>query len=245
MGLPARLDFAALERELRLEPRVPCPVTHHFSHGIYARQMLAAAGSLVLGKKHRGPCLNIMLSGKCVLIDADGSKRELTAPQCFESPAGQKLAYVIEDMVWVNVWATNETDVERLETLLFDYESPDEFADDMAEIGYTVDEVRFYSELTDDLWLDPVVTPCIEVLPSKIQGHGCFPFRAGFAQGDYVGPARIGGSRTSLGRFTNHSRTPNVEFRDDGDGGLSAYALRNIPLGEEITVDYRQARGVA
>ena len=52
--------------------------------------------------------------------------------------------------------------------------------------------------------------------------------------------------RTPLGRFTNHSRTPNAVFVNQG-GDIYLYALRRISgcsggsQGEEVTIDYRQA----
>lgn len=116
---PVTLRYDVIERGMLALPQVPTPTTHHFGPGLYMRQMFAAAGTLVLGKEHRGPCMNVMLSGKCALIDTDGSTRELTAPQMFVSPPGRKLAYVVEDMAWVNIWATDETDVDALERELF------------------------------------------------------------------------------------------------------------------------------
>ncbi len=38
---------------------------------------------------------------------------------------------------------------------------------------------------------------------------------------------------TDNGRFTNHSKTPNLECRDEG-----TYAIRDILTGEELTEDY-------
>lgn len=116
-GLP--ICYETLERAMLAMPQVPLPTTHHFGPGTYLRQMHAAADTLVLGREHRGACMNIMLRGRCVLIDSDGSTRELVAPQMFVSPPGRKLAYVIEDMTWVNIWATEQTDVAELEKGLF------------------------------------------------------------------------------------------------------------------------------
>lgn len=113
------IRYDVLESAMLALPQVETPTTHHFGPGTYLRQMAAPAGTLVLGREHRGPCMNVMLTGRCVLIDSDGTTRELTAPQMFVSPAGRKLAYVIEDMTWVNIWATNETDVDALERELF------------------------------------------------------------------------------------------------------------------------------
>lgn len=233
--------YRTLERAMLAQPQVPTPTTHHFGSGLYMRQMFAPAGTLVLGKEHRGPCMNIMLAGRCVLIDTDGTTRELTAPQIFESPAGRKLAYVIEDMVWVNVWATRETDVTVLERDLFvDPAAANEFAQDMAEIGFTVEQVHDISTNEDDV--DDSPQACVALGESPIHGVGCFS--NGELAGDFVGYARLDGKRTCIGRYTNHSRTPNIEFRRYKED-VMACALRDIERGEELTVDYRQAVKVA
>ncbi len=116
-SLPIRYDV--LERAMLEMPQVPTPTMHHFGPGTYLRQMFATADTLVLGREHRGPCMNIMLTGRCVLIDTDGTTQELVAPHMFVSPPGRKLAYVVEDMTWVNIWATEQTDLAALERELF------------------------------------------------------------------------------------------------------------------------------
>ena len=40
-------------------------------------------------------------------------------------------------------------------------------------------------------------------------------------------------------RFMNHSETPNVQGTNEPDGGYDV-ALRDIEIGEELTVDYRE-----
>lgn len=43
--------------------------------------------------------------------------------------------------------------------------------------------------------------------------------------------------RISSGWYMNHSETPNIQS-DDGD--VTYYALKDIPVGEELTMDYRR-----
>lgn len=223
-------------------PQAPIETFHHFGPGTYSRQMNAPAETLIMGMEHRGPCLNLLVLGSCVLIDVDGTTRRVDAPHIFVSPPGRKLAYTLTPMTWLNVWATDETDIPTLERTLF--VEPDTFAEDMASLGFTVDQVREISENGADVALDSALTPLVEVRNSAIQGFGVFPFGEPIEAGHHVGTARLNGLRTNLGRFVNHSRTPNIEYQN-WHGDIQAYALRDIALGEEITVDYRQARGVA
>jgi SET domain-containing protein len=67
--------------------------------------------------------------------------------------------------------------------------------------------------------------------------------------GEEVGLARIGNKRTPLGRFTNHSKFPNAHMVGN-NGTISLVALQDLTgclggqPGEEVTVDYRQARQI-
>jgi hypothetical protein len=76
--------------------------------------------------------------------------------------------------------------------------------------------------------------------PSAIHGEGMFSANA-IAAGQVIGPARLGGKRTPLGRYVNHSPQPNIRFAVAAAGGLDAVALRSIAACEELTLDYRQA----
>lgn len=68
---------------------------------------------------------------------------------------------------------------------------------------------------------------------SEIDGRGLFSTKP-FAPGSIVCPFR---NQMGL-RWINHSRTPNATITKK-DGKLRIVALRTIPAGTEITVDYR------
>ena len=98
----------------QLEPR-ECPVTHHFSDGIYAREMFIPKGTVLTGKIHKHTNLNIMSSGELSILTEDGVKR-VRAPFTIVSPAGTKrVAYAHEDTVWTTIHATEETDLDKIE----------------------------------------------------------------------------------------------------------------------------------
>lgn len=111
-------QFEALEALLLGCEQAECKVTHHFSPGVYSRELFVPAGSLVMGHEHREECMNILLEGR-IAIQIDGEYQEMKAPQMFKSRAGlRKLAYIFEDMRFLTIHATDETDPERLEDLL-------------------------------------------------------------------------------------------------------------------------------
>jgi hypothetical protein len=109
-----------VEAECLSLPQVDCPVVHHFGPGIYVREVLMPAGTLVVGHHHKAPHLNVFLSGSLVLLDDDGKTKALKAPFLFVSPPGRKVAWTVTDCVWQNVIATDETDIDALEALMFD-----------------------------------------------------------------------------------------------------------------------------
>jgi len=112
-------EISELEARMLTLDQVECPVSHHFGPGIYIREAVLPAGSIVLGHHHRFPTLNILVSGS-VMFYKDGNSVTLTAPHVFTSPPGRKLAYVVEEAVWHNVHATMETDLKKLELMLID-----------------------------------------------------------------------------------------------------------------------------
>lgn len=97
------------------EAKDEIPLDHQFIPGAYARGMRAPAGTLLVGKIHRNPCFNFILTGRVIVFD-EGGRKEILAPAFFVSPAGiKRVMYVIEDLIWYNVHGSKETDLEQLE----------------------------------------------------------------------------------------------------------------------------------
>ena len=105
-----------LENAMLTMEQLPLDVTHHFSKGVYARQMFIPKGTILTGKLHKHNHLNIMLYGDIEVATQDGLKR-ITEPCMFESKAGTKRAgFAHEDTVWITIHATKETDLEKIES---------------------------------------------------------------------------------------------------------------------------------
>lgn len=102
----------ALMREL---PQIEMPVTHHFSKGVYARELFIPKGTVLTGKIHKEENLNIMLKGELSVLIGDEIKR-VRAPFIVVSPPGTKrIAFAHEDTIWVTVHGTDERDLEKIE----------------------------------------------------------------------------------------------------------------------------------
>jgi hypothetical protein len=115
-----------------------------------------------------------------------------------------------------------------------------DFNQAIAEYGFTPDIVKSISENTSDLVVMPSGLYKFIVGNSKIEGHGILCV-ADIREGEIIGPARINGKRTDLGRFTNHDKFPNAKMDMVNSDLINLVSIGNISEGEEITIDYRQA----
>jgi len=55
-----------------------------------------------------------------IIVNPDGSRKELKAPMTFMAPPGRKVAYILETVVFQNIFSTDETDVEKLESMFIE-----------------------------------------------------------------------------------------------------------------------------
>jgi hypothetical protein len=110
----------ALMPQLRAAPQVDCIEKHHFGPGIYVKEVTMPAGSVIVGKPHKVEHLCIMLQGRMKLVKEDGEVIEVSAPATFVGKPGRKIAYIIETVVFQNIYATDETDVEKLELMFIE-----------------------------------------------------------------------------------------------------------------------------
>jgi hypothetical protein len=254
-------DIQRLEGEFLRHQQADCPVTHRFGPGIYIREMAAKAGSYLIGHKHLDPHMNVLVSGKVMLFKESGETLEISAPFTFVAEPGRKLAYVIEDMVWQNIYATNETNLYKLETMfveasdtweagraLLSYDNSDDlndFHEAIALYGFDAETIESVSENTADLIPFPFGEYKVTIAPSPIAGKGMFA-SGNIAALEAIAPAKLDGKRTPAARYVNHAKEPNAIAVKAANDDVYLFAVRDIAgstgsaLGEEITLDYRQ-----
>ena len=252
------------EKELLSAPQVDCSLVHHFGPNLCIREVYMPAGSLVIGHKQRFDQMNIMLTGKAMFVNDVGETVTLSAPLMFVGKPGRKIAFVLEDMIWQNVYSTDLTTVDEVEEFFIDknvdwqddYQTQFEIAQIshemdrgdylrfLDEVGLTEDFVRSITESTDDILELPETI--FRVTNSPIEGKGFFVTSPVCAD-RLILYARVNGRRTQAGRYVNHSMNPNAEMVELSDGNIGLRSLVGIPgcvggdSGTEITVDYRQA----
>lgn len=249
-----------LEVALLKEEQVECAVYHHFFPGIYIREVNIPRGALAVGHRQRFEHLNVFLKGDVSILNDDGSLSRIKAPMMFMGKPGRKCGYVHENVVWLNVYATDETDVETLESTYLDKSTEflnrevaelsgaldqEDFLRMLTEYGVSAETVRSQSENRSDMRGFPAGSYAVAVFKSPIEGRGLFA-TAPFSPGDVIAPARLEGLRTPAGRFTNHSMSPNARMEKLPNGDIQLVALKHIQgmrggqIGDEITTDYRQ-----
>lgn len=104
---------------LKTQPGVEIPIRHHFAPGLYAREMLAPKGSLIVGKIHKHQNIVIISSGDVSILSIDGPMRVKGPFTYIAQPGAQRLIVVHEDTYWTTLHHTNETDLAKIEAELF------------------------------------------------------------------------------------------------------------------------------
>lgn len=256
-----------LEMAMVQMPQAECPVVHHFGPGVYIREVTMPAGALVLGHKHKFSHTNILLKGRLKFLCEDGAIREFAAPMVMTGAPGRKLAYILEETVWQNIYATEVTNPVALEEMLLDkspawheyseqvrlleYEARTEDREDFVkvieEFGLDEPTVELISQMeTDQIEFPPGCGTTLVIRDSTIHGKGIFTSVQAKVF-DVLAPARLNGKRTPAGRWVNHSKDPNCFFVKNDAGDIWLLAMRDIAgchggdSGEELTVDYKQA----
>ena len=84
----------------------------------------------------------------------------------------------------------------------------------------------------------------LTIKESTIEGLGLYSTES-LTQARFLGVTHVpndkfenGYVRTPLGGFINHSEEPNCEVREDVDGNLMLFTLRQILPDEELTLKY-------
>jgi quercetin dioxygenase-like cupin family protein len=91
---------------------------HHFSDGLYAKQMHIPAGYEAISHAHEYSHLSILSKGQ-VIVETDEWKKEFVAPACIEIKAGiHHKVTSLQDSVWFCIHATEETDADKIDDVL-------------------------------------------------------------------------------------------------------------------------------
>lgn len=102
-------------------------VHHTLIDGVYTRTLFIPKGSLLFGKIHLKECVNIVAKGDISVLTETGMGRFTAGHVAVSKPGIQKVGYAHEDTVFINVFRTDETNIEKIEAEV----STTEYAEDL------------------------------------------------------------------------------------------------------------------
>lgn len=102
------------EEYMKSQPQVEIVVKHHFSYGVYAREITIPAGTLLTGEIHKFENLNILSKGEMSVLTESGMQK-VSAPFTVVSPAGTKrIAYTHTECIWTTIHGTFDTNIDAI-----------------------------------------------------------------------------------------------------------------------------------
>jgi len=103
-------------------PQVTGETRHHFSDGMYARELFIPAGTVVVGALHKSQHLYMVVKGKCK-VSSQYETVKIEAPYIGETiPGTKRVIYAETDCVWVTFHPTELTNIEEIEAALIQAE---------------------------------------------------------------------------------------------------------------------------
>lgn len=108
-------DVSNLAEIVKNSQSIDLGTIHHFSSGVYAKQMHLPAGYIAVSHKHEYDHLSILAKGK-VIVKTDNTIASYTAPACVTIVKGLHHSIeALEDTVWFCIHGTDETDTDNIE----------------------------------------------------------------------------------------------------------------------------------
>ena len=107
-------QFKEMEGKWAFDPKT----VHHFSSGVYAKQMFMPKGYVAYSHAHNYNHLSILAKGR-VIVKTDDYNKEYVAPACLTIEANiHHQIESLEDCVWFCIHATDETDESKIDDVL-------------------------------------------------------------------------------------------------------------------------------
>lgn len=104
----------ALKSEMLKHDQIELPTEHIFHGGMYCRQLVQPAGTIVLGKVHKSPHFFMLVSGEMKL-----GHDHIKGPYLLTSqPGDQRALWALTDCLYMTIHRTDATTVEEAEAEL-------------------------------------------------------------------------------------------------------------------------------
>tara|TARA_R110000751_G_scaffold275846_1_gene376777 strand:+ start:179 stop:556 length:378 start_codon:yes stop_codon:yes gene_type:complete len=103
-------------------PQADVITRHHFSDGMYAREMVMPAGCIVVGALHKTKHLFSVVSGECE-VSSVHEREKITAPYLGETiPGTKRVIYSEAGCTWITFHPTHLTDIDEIEAAIIEPE---------------------------------------------------------------------------------------------------------------------------
>lgn len=115
-------DIIKLQSLMLKGDTIELETRHHFSDGLYARELFIPAGVCLVGALHKTRHLYTVVKGKC-RVSTQFENIEIEAPFMGETiPGTKRVIYAETDCVWITYHPTELTSVEEIEKAILEPE---------------------------------------------------------------------------------------------------------------------------
>lgn len=115
-------DIVKLQSLMLKGDTIELETRHHFSDGLYARELFIPAGVCLVGALHKTRHLYTVVQGKC-RVSTQFENIEIEAPFMGETiPDTKRVIYAETDCVWITYHPTDLTDVKEIEKAILEPE---------------------------------------------------------------------------------------------------------------------------
>ena len=115
-------DIVKLQSLMLKGDTIELETRHHFSDGLYARELFIPAGVCLVGALHKTRHLYTVVQGKC-RVSTQFENIEIEAPFMGETiPDTKRVIYAVTDCVWITYHPTKLTDLDEIEKALIEPE---------------------------------------------------------------------------------------------------------------------------
>lgn len=128
----------AIEKELASMPQIALPLKHHFTPGLYVREIFMPKGAAVVSATHKTTHVFVIAKGSARVYEPGGGIQHLQAPYTgCTKPGTRRVISITEDCVWMTFHPNPEniTDLDKLESLLIEPRPQNEIRDSMSAVG--------------------------------------------------------------------------------------------------------------
>ena len=104
-----------LVENIKVKQRADYLVDNVIADGVLARTVLMPKGDIIIGEKHKGETINILIRGE-LKVWVNGEVKHIKAPYMVKSKANtRKVFYIIEETVWTTVNKVTSTNLDVIE----------------------------------------------------------------------------------------------------------------------------------